>query len=101
MKDFDFPSIKKLTGIIEIEMSDGEKKTIEINPNNMPILSFSTSVNYDRYTDMDLYALLIQPPEPITAKLNFDIEYLLKTDDGDIDGYLYTETRSHLEKERS
>ena len=43
----EFPSIKKLTGVFELEMSDGEKKKIELN-SNKPIDSFSESIDYER-----------------------------------------------------
>ena len=43
----ELPSIKKLTGVFELEMSDGEKKKIELNSNNQ-IDSFSESIDYER-----------------------------------------------------
>ena len=43
----ELPSIKKLTGVFELEMSDGEKKKIELNSNKQ-IYSFSESIDYER-----------------------------------------------------
>ena len=73
------PWIKKLTGIFELEMSDGEKKKIELNSNN-PIDSFSESIDYEIREQSDFFG---RPPEPTLATVTFEITYIMRNENDD------------------
>ena len=76
----DSPWIKKLTGIFELEMSDGEKKKIELN-SDKPIYSFSESIDYERREQSDFFEFFGRPPEPTLATVTFKIEYMMNEND--------------------
>ena len=73
----EFPWVKKLTGIFELEMSDGEKKKIELN-SSKPVYSFSESIDYERREQSDFFG---RPPEPTLATVTFKIEYMMNEND--------------------
>ena len=75
----EFPWVKKLTGIFELEMSDGEKKKIELN-SNQPVYSFSESIDYERRDQSDFFG---RPPEPTLATVTFEITYIIKNENDD------------------
>ena len=76
----EFPWVKKLTGIFELEMSDGEKKRIELNSNN-PIDSFSESIDYERREQSNPFESFGRPPEPTLATVTFEITYMMNEND--------------------
>ena len=76
----EFPWIKKLTGIFELEMSDGEKKKIELN-SNKPVYSFSESIDYERREQSDDFEFFGRPPEPTLATVTFEITYMMNEND--------------------
>ena len=76
----EFPWVKKLTGIFELEMSDGEKKKIELNSNN-PIDSFSESIDYERREQSNPFESFGRPPEPTRATVTFEITYMMNEND--------------------
>ena len=76
------PWVKKLTGIFELEMSDGEKKRIELNSNN-PIDSFSESIDYERREQSNPFESFGRPPEPTLATVTFEITYMMKNENDD------------------
>ena len=78
----EFPWVKKLTGIFELEMSDGEKKRIELNSNN-PIDSFSESIDYERREQSNPFESFGRPPEPTLATVTFEIKYMVKNENDD------------------
>lgn len=73
------PWVKKLTGIFELEMSDGEKKKIELN-SNKPVYSFSESIDYERRDQSDFFG---RPPEPTLATVTFEITYIIRNENDD------------------
>ena len=78
----EFPWVKKLTGIFELEMSDGEKKRIELNSNN-PIDSFSESIDYERREQSNPFESFGRPPEPTLATVTFEITYIMRNENDD------------------
>ena len=76
----EFPSIKKLTGVFELEMSDGEKKKIELNSNKL-IYSFSESIDYERREQSNPFEFFGRPPEPTLATVTFEITYMMNEND--------------------
>lgn len=78
----EFPWVKKLTGIFELEMSDGEKKRIELNSNN-PIDSFSESIDYERREQSNPFESFGRPPEPTLATVTFEITYMMRNENDD------------------
>lgn len=74
------PWVKKLTGIFELEMSDGEKKKIELNSNNQ-IDSFSESIDYERREQSNPFEFFGRPPEPTLATVTFEIKYIINEND--------------------
>ena len=78
----EFPWIKKLTGVFELEMSDGEKKKIELN-SNKPIYSFSESIDYERREQSNPFEFFGRPPEPTLATVTFEITYMMKNENDD------------------
>ena len=76
----EFPWITKLTGIFELEMSDGEKKKIELNSNNR-IDSFSESIDYERREQSNPFEFFGRPPEPTLATVTFEITYMMNEND--------------------
>ena len=78
----EFPWVKKLTGIFELEMSDGEKKRIELNSNN-PIDSFSESIDYERREQSNPFESFGRPPEPTLATVTFEIKYMIMNENDD------------------
>ena len=76
----EFPSIKKLTGVFELEMSDGEKKKIELNSNKL-IYSFSESIDYERREQSNPFDFFGRPPEPTLATVTFEITYMMNEND--------------------
>ena len=89
------PWIKKLTGIFELEMSDGEKKKIELNSNNQ-IDSFSESIDYERREQSNPFEFFGRPPEPTLATVTFEITYIIKNENDDCLVKIY----HHSEKEQ-
>ena len=75
----EFPWVKKLTGIFELEMSDGEKKKIELN-SNKPVYSFSQSIDHERRDQSDFFG---RPPEPTLATVTFKITYIMRNENDD------------------
>ena len=75
----EFPWVKKLTGIFELEMSDGEKKKIELN-SSKPVYSFSESIDYERREQSDFFG---RPPEPTLATVTFKITYIMRNENDD------------------
>ena len=78
----EFPWVKKLTGIFELEMSDGEKKRIELNSNN-PIDSFSENIDYERREQSNPCESFGSPPEPTLATVTFEITYIMRNENDD------------------
>ena len=78
----EFPWIKKLTGVFELEMSDGEKKKIELNSNNQ-IDSFSESIDYEGREQSNFFEFFGRPPEPTLATVTFEIKYMVKNENDD------------------
>ena len=78
----EFPSIKKLTGVFELEMSDGEKKKIELN-SNKPIYSFSESIDYEIREQSNPFECFGRPPEPTLATVTFEITYIMRNENDD------------------
>ena len=76
------PWVKKLTGIFELEMSDGEKKKIELN-SNKPIYSFSESIDYERRDQSNPFEFFGRPPEPTLATVTFEITYIIRNENDD------------------
>ena len=76
------PWVKKLTGIFELEMSDGEKKKIELN-SNKPIYSFSESIDYERRDQSNPFEFFGRPPEPTLATVTFEITYIMRNENDD------------------
>ena len=76
----EFPWVKKLTGIFELEMSDGEKKKIELN-SNTPVHSFSESIDYERREQSNPFEFFGRPPEPTLATVTFEITYMMNEND--------------------
>lgn len=76
------PWVKKLTGIFELEMSDGEKKKIELN-SNQPVYSFSESIDYERREQSNPFESFGRPPEPTLATVTFEITYMMKNENDD------------------
>ena len=76
----EFPWVKKLTGIFELEMSDGEKKKIELN-SNKPVHSFSESIDYERREQSNPFEFFGRPPEPTLATVTFEITYMMNEND--------------------
>ena len=74
------PWIKKLTGIFELEMSDGEKKKIELNSNKQ-VDSFSESIDYEIREQNDPFECFGRPPEPTLATVTFEIKYIINEND--------------------
>ena len=89
----EFPSIKKLTGVFELEMSDGEKKKIELN-SNKPIYSLSESIDYERREQSNPFEFFGRPPEPTLATVTFEIKYIIMNENDD---YL-VKIQQHSEK---
>ena len=78
----EFPWVKKLTGIFELEMSDGEKKKIELNSNKQ-IYSFSESIDYERREQSNPFEFFGRPPEPTLATVTFEITYIMRNENDD------------------
>ena len=78
----ELPSIKKLTGVFELEMSDGEKKKIELNSNKQ-IYSFSESIDYERREPSNYFDFFDRPPEPTLATVTFEITYIIRNENDD------------------
>lgn len=78
----EFPWVKKLTGIFELEMSDGEKKKIELN-SNKTVDSFSESIDYERREQSDYFEFFDRPPEPTLATVTFKITYIMRNENDD------------------
>ena len=78
----EFPWVKKLTGVFELEMSDGEKKKIELN-SNKPIDSFSESIDYERREQSNPFEFFGRPPEPTLATVTFEITYMMRNENDD------------------
>ena len=78
----EFPWVKKLTGIFELEMSDGEKKKIELN-SNQPVYSFSESIDYERREQNNPFEFFGHPPEPTLATVTFEITYTMMNENDD------------------
>ena len=78
----ELPSIKKLTGVFELEMSDGEKKKIELNSNN-PMDSFSESIDYERREQTNTLEFFGRPAEPTLATVTFEIIYIMRNENDD------------------
>ena len=76
------PWVKKLTGIFELEMSDGEKKKIELNSNKQ-IYSFSESIDYERREQSNPFEFFGRPPEPTLATVTFEITYIMRNENDD------------------
>lgn len=76
----ELPSIKKLTGVFELEMSDGEKKKIELN-SNKTVDSFSESIDYERREQSNPFEFFGRPPEPTLATVTFEITYMMNEND--------------------
>ena len=76
----EFPWVKKITGIFELELSDGEKKKIELN-SNKPVYSFSESIDYERREQSDDFKFFGRPPEPTLATVTFEIRYMMNEND--------------------
>ena len=89
----EFPWVKKLTGVFELEMSDGEKKKIELNSNN-PIDSFSESIDYERREQSNPFEFFGRPPEPTLATVTFEITYIMRNENDDC----LVEIHHHSEK---
>ena len=75
----EFPWVKKLTGIFELEMSDGEKKKIELNSNKL-VYSFSESIDYEIREQSNPFECFGRPPEPTLATVTFEITYIMKNE---------------------
>ena len=78
----ELPSIKKLTGVFELEMSDGEKKKIELNSNKQ-IYRFSESIDYERRDQSNPFEFFGRPPEPTLATVTFEITYIIRNENDD------------------
>ena len=78
----EFPWVKKLTGIFELEMSDGEKKKIELNSNKL-VYSFSESIDYERREQSNPFESFGRPPEPTLATVTFEIKYMIMNENDD------------------
>ena len=78
----EFPWITKITGIFELEMSDGEKKKIELN-SNKPVYSFSESIDYERREQSDYLEFSGLSPEPTLATVTFEIKYIVMNENDD------------------
>ena len=78
----EFPSIKKLTGVFELEMSDCEKKKIELNSNKQ-VYSFSESIDYERREQSNHFEFFGRPPEPTLATVTFEITYIIRNENDD------------------
>ena len=78
----EFPWVKKLTGIFELEMSDGEKKKIELNSNKL-VYSFSESIDYERREQSNPFEFFGRPPEPTLATVTFEIKYMIMNENDD------------------
>ena len=76
----EFPWVKKITGIFELEMSDGEKKKIELN-SNKPVYSFSESIDYERREQSNYLEFSGLSPEPTLATVTFEITYMMNEND--------------------
>ena len=76
------PWVKKLTGIFELEMSDGEKKKIELNSNKL-VYSFSESIDYERREQSNPFEFFGRPPEPTLATVTFEITYIIRNENDD------------------
>ena len=87
------PWVKKLTGIFELEMSDGEKKKIELNSNKQ-IYSFSESIDYERRDQSNPFEFFGRPPEPTLATVTFEITYIMRNENDD----WLVEIQHHSEK---
>ena len=74
------PWVKKLTGIFELEMSDGEKKKIELNSNKL-VYSFSENIDYEIREQSDPFKCFGRPPEPTLATVTFEIKYMMNEND--------------------
>lgn len=89
----EFPSIKKLTGVFELEMSDGKNIKFELNP-NIQVNSFTESIGYERKEQTNPFEYLNCPPKPKLVTVTFDIEYIMRNEN---DSCL-VETHYHPEK---
>ena len=89
----EFPWIKKLTGVFELELSDGEKKKIELN-SNMPVNSFTESIDYERREQTNPFEYSNRPPEPTLATVTFEITYIMRNENDD----WLVEIQHHSEK---
>lgn len=78
----ELPSIKKLTGVFELEMSDGEKKKIELN-SNKTVDSFSESIDYERREQSNPFEFFGRPSEPTLATVTFEITYIIRNENDD------------------
>ena len=76
----EFPWVKKLTGIFELEMSDGEKKKIELNSNKQ-VYSFSENIDYEIREQSNPFEFFGRPPEPTLATVTFEITYMMNEND--------------------
>ena len=76
----EFPWVKKLTGIFELEMSDGEKKKIELNSNKQ-VYSFSENIDYEIREQSYPFEFFGRPPEPTLATVTFEITYMMNEND--------------------
>ena len=76
------PWVKKLTGIFELEMSDGEKKKIELNSNKL-VYSFSENIDYEIREQSDPFKCFGRPPEPTLATVTFEIKYMIMNENDD------------------
>ena len=78
----EFPWVKKLTGIFELEMSDGEKKKIELNSNKQ-VYSFSENIDYEIREQSNPFEFFGRPPEPTLATVTFEIKYIMMNENDD------------------
>ena len=78
----EFPWVKKLTGVFELEMSDGEKKKIELN-SNKPVYSFSENIDYEIREQSNPFEFFGRPPEPTLATVTFEITYMMMNENDD------------------
>ena len=78
----EFPWVKKLTGIFELEMSDGEKKKIELNSNKQ-VYSFSENIDYEIREQSNPFEFFGRPPEPTLATVTFEITYIMRNENDD------------------
>ena len=76
------PWVKKLTGVFELEMSDGEKKKIELNSNKL-VYSFSENIDYEIREQSDPFECFGRPPEPTLATVTFEIKYMMMNENDD------------------